>query len=52
MRFLADVVGVGDVAIDRDWVTVDISYNGGLRYPRLVKIRKGDGPLDILLRKR
>lgn len=32
--------------------TVDIAYNGGLRYPRLVKVAKGDGPLDILLRKK
>lgn len=32
--------------------TVDIAYHGGLRYPRLVKVAKGDGPLDILLRKK
>ena len=32
--------------------TVDIAYKGGLKYPRLVKVAKGDGPLDMLLRKK
>jgi predicted metalloprotease with PDZ domain len=32
--------------------TVDIAYTGGLRYPRFVKVGKGDGPLDLLLRPR
>ena len=27
-------------------------YAGGLRYPRLVKVGKGDGPLDLLLKPR
>ena len=27
--------------------TVDIAYTGGLRYPRFVKVGKGDGPLDL-----
>ena len=31
---------------------IDIAYRGGIRYPRLVKTRGGDGPLDILLRPR
>ncbi len=30
-------------------LTVDIRYADGLRYPRLIKVRKGDGPLDRLL---
>ncbi|HEY0085015.1 MAG TPA: PDZ domain-containing protein, partial [Allosphingosinicella sp.] len=29
-----------------------IAYSGGLRYPRLVKVGKGVGPLDLLLRPR
>ena len=29
-----------------------IPYNGGLRYPRLVKAGKGEGPLDLLLKPR
>ena len=29
-----------------------VNYAGGLRYPRLVKVGKGDGPLDLLLRPR
>ena len=29
-----------------------IAYSGGLRYPRLVKVGKGDGPLDLLLKPR
>ena len=29
-----------------------ISYSGGLRYPRLVKVGKGEGPLDLLLKPR
>jgi predicted metalloprotease with PDZ domain len=29
--------------------TVAIPYNGGLRYPRLIKVAKGQGPLDRLL---
>ncbi len=29
-----------------------ISYNGGLRYPHLVKTGRGDGPLDLLLKAR
>lgn len=29
-----------------------INYHGGLRYPRFVKIRKGDGALDLLLKAR
>ena len=32
--------------------TVTINYTGGLRYPRFVKVGKGDGPLDLLLRPR
>lgn len=32
--------------------TIDIAYHGGLRYPRLVKTGRSDGPLDLLLRKR
>lgn len=28
---------------------VDVTWNGGLRYPHLVKVGKGDGPLDRLL---
>lgn len=32
--------------------TIPISYNGGLRYPRLVKKGRGIGPLDLLLRRR
>ena len=31
---------------------VPVNYAGGLRYPRLVKVGKGDGPLDLLLRPR
>ena len=31
---------------------VSITYTGGLRYPRLVKTGKGDGPLDLLLKAR
>jgi predicted metalloprotease with PDZ domain len=31
---------------------INVAYTGGLRYPRLVKTRGGDGPLDILLRPR
>jgi predicted metalloprotease with PDZ domain len=30
----------------------DIRYTGGLRYPRLVKVGKGAGPLDLLLEPR
>ena len=29
-----------------------IHYHGGLRYPRLVKVGKGEGPLDLLLKPR
>ena len=29
-----------------------INYSGGLRYPRLVKVGKGEGPLDLLLKPR
>ncbi|MCY7398376.1 MAG: peptidase M61 [Sphingomonas bacterium] len=29
-----------------------VSYNKGLRYPRLVKVGKGEGPLDLLLKPR
>ncbi|WP_174275133.1 M61 family metallopeptidase [Sphingomonas bacterium] len=29
--------------------TIEIAYYGGLRYPRLVKVAKGDGSLDRLL---
>ena len=29
-----------------------VNYSGGLRYPRLVKVGTGDGPLDLLLRPR
>ena len=29
-----------------------LPYSGGLRYPRLVKVGKGDGPLDLLLKPR
>ncbi|HEY8592367.1 MAG TPA: peptidase M61 [Sphingomicrobium sp.] len=29
--------------------TVNIAYNGGIRYPRLVKTRAGNGALDLLL---
>ncbi|CAM3191954.1 M61 family metallopeptidase [Sphingomonas antarctica] len=29
--------------------TYDLRWNGGLRYPHLVKVAKGDGPLDKLL---
>ncbi|MEO7504027.1 MAG: PDZ domain-containing protein [Sphingomicrobium sp.] len=32
--------------------TLDIAYTGGLRYPRLVKTGKNDGPLDLLLKAR
>ena len=31
---------------------VTINYTGGLRYPRFVKVGKGDGPLDLLLQPR
>jgi len=31
---------------------VTINYTGGLRYPRFVKVGKGDGSLDLLLRPR
>ncbi|HYI42970.1 MAG TPA: PDZ domain-containing protein [Sphingomicrobium sp.] len=31
---------------------INIAYTGGIRYPRFVKTRSGDGPLDILLRPR
>ena len=31
---------------------VPVNYAGGLRYPRLVKVGNGDGPLDLLLRPR
>ena len=31
---------------------VAIHYHGGLRYPRLVKVGKGEGPLDLLLKPR
>ena len=29
-----------------------VNYHGGLRYPRLVKVGKGEGPLDLLLKPR
>lgn len=29
-----------------------VNYSGGLRYPRLVKVGKGEGPLDLLLKPR
>ena len=32
--------------------TLEIAYNGGLRYPRLVKTGKGPGALDLLLRRK
>jgi predicted metalloprotease with PDZ domain len=32
--------------------TVEVRHNGGLRYPRLVKVGKGDGALDRLLKAR
>jgi predicted metalloprotease with PDZ domain len=32
--------------------TVTVNYTGGLRYPRFVKVGKGEGPLDLLLRPR
>ena len=31
---------------------VSINYNGGLRYPHLVKTGKGEGALDLLLKPR
>jgi predicted metalloprotease with PDZ domain len=42
------------LTIKRDDVVkvYSISYSGGLRYPRLVKVGKGDGPLDLLLKPR
>lgn len=30
----------------------NLAYSGGLRYPRLVKVGKGEGPLDLLLKPR
>jgi C-terminal processing protease CtpA/Prc len=32
--------------------TIEVRHNGGLRYPRLVKVGKGEGPLDKLLKAR
>jgi len=29
-----------------------LTYSGGLRYPRLVKVGRGEGPLDLLLKPR
>jgi predicted metalloprotease with PDZ domain len=29
-----------------------VNYGGGLRYPRLVKVGRGEGPLDLLLKPR
>jgi predicted metalloprotease with PDZ domain len=42
------------LTIKRDDVVkvYSIGYSGGLRYPRLVKVGKGDGPLDLLLKPR
>jgi C-terminal processing protease CtpA/Prc len=42
------------LTIKRDTVVkvYPLTYSGGLRYPRLVKVGKGDGPLDLLLKPR
>lgn len=42
------------LTIKRDTVVkpYTLTYSGGLRYPRLVKVGKSDGPLDLLLKPR
>lgn len=42
------------LTVKRDTVVkvYTLPYRGGLRYPRLVKVGKGDGPLDLLLKPR
>ena len=37
---------------DDEVKVVTLNYTGGLRYPRFVKVGKGDGPLDLLLQPR
>lgn len=36
---------------DKVWI-LDLDYREGLKYPRLVKVGKEDGPLDLLLKAR